>query len=96
MPEKDDKDRTTHGRIDEPCTNEGGHNIVEADAPECLFGLDRVEFYVDDELKTTDYNEPYSWNWDEQELFLLYTIKVIAYDTAGNSAIDEIGVWKFL
>ncbi len=69
---------------------------VEADAPDCLFGINRVEFYVDDELKITDYNEPYSWDWDEQELFLLYTIKVITYDNAGNSAIDEIGVWKFL
>jgi len=69
---------------------------VEADAPDCLFGINRVEFYVDDELKVIDYTEPYSWKWDEQELFLLYTITVIIYDNAGNSAADEIGVWKFL
>jgi len=69
---------------------------VEADAPDCLFGMDRVEFYVDDVLQTTDYTEPYSWTWDELELLFFYTIKVVAYDNAGNSAVDDIGVWKFL
>lgn len=69
---------------------------IEANAPDCLFGIDRVEIYIDDELMATDYTEPYSWCWDEKELFLLYIIKVVAYDTDGNSAFDDIGVWKFL
>jgi hypothetical protein len=69
---------------------------VEADAPRCLYGINRVEFFKDDELQATDYTEPYSWDWDDTELFLLYTITVVAYDNNGNSASDEIAVWKFL
>lgn len=67
---------------------------VEVDVPDCLYGIDEVEFYVNDELKSTESTEPYSWTWDEQEVFYLYTVKVIAYDNEGNSAEDDINVWK--
>jgi len=58
-------------------------------------GVDRVEFYIDNELKHNDTTAPYNWTWDKRAFFR-YTIKVIAYDAAGNSASDEITVWKFL
>jgi len=67
---------------------------IEADTPNCLHGIDRVEFYIDDDLKSTDSTEPYSWLWDEQQLFFLYTIKVVTYDCIGNSDYDDIRVWK--
>ena len=67
---------------------------IEVDAPDCLYGIDKIEFYVNDELKATDSTEPYSWTWDEQEILFLYKVKVIAYDNEGNSAEDDINVWK--
>jgi hypothetical protein len=67
---------------------------IEAETPNCLYEIDRVEFYIDDEHMSTDFTEPYSWLWDERQMFFLYTIKVVAYDSIGNSGYDDIQVWK--
>jgi PKD repeat protein len=58
-------------------------------------GISHVEFYVNDELKDTISVDPYTWIWDEFA-FGRRTIKAVAFDNAGNSAYDEIKVWKFL
>jgi len=58
-------------------------------------GIEKIEFYVDDHLIHTDYNDPYSCTtWDGRGFFKRHTIKAIAYDTIGNSANREIKVWK--
>ena len=57
-------------------------------------GIAKVEFYVDDQYKANDTSTPYSWTWSEKGLFV-YTLKVIAYDNAGNRASKDITVWKF-
>jgi len=57
--------------------------------------IEKIEFYVDDELKETVYSEPYNWTWSERKVGK-HTIKVIAYDLQGNSASKEIEVRKFL
>jgi hypothetical protein len=54
---------------------------------------DKVEFYVDGELKATITSKPYRWKWREKTSGT-YTIKVIAYDSFGNTATDEITVQK--
>ena len=57
---------------------------------------EKVEFYVDDDIKATITSEPYIWMWVEKTPFRFrHTIKVIAYDNEGNSVSDEITVWKF-
>lgn len=56
---------------------------------------EKVEFYIDGELKSTVYSEPYLWTWNEIK-FGTYTIKAIAYDDEGNTATKEIEVYKFL
>jgi hypothetical protein len=58
------------------------------------FGMDKVEFYVDDSLGRTDEGEPYEWLWDES-IVGLHAIKVRAYDIPGNIASDEIEVIIF-
>jgi len=69
---------------------------IEVNATDDLLGVDKVEIYIDNKLKTTDTSEPYSWTWDERTPFRFrHMIKVIAYDVAGNNASDEITVWKF-
>ncbi|MCD6467742.1 MAG: right-handed parallel beta-helix repeat-containing protein [Thermoplasmata archaeon] len=57
-------------------------------------GVNQVEFYIDKNLKATDAVKPYTWIWDEKILGR-HTIKVVAYDNAGNHAEDEATVWKF-
>jgi len=68
---------------------------VEVDAEDNV-DVDRVELYIDNELKATLTNESYSWRWDEKTpLRFRHEIKAVAYDTVGNNASDEVIVWKF-
>ncbi|HEC75927.1 MAG TPA: hypothetical protein ENI33_01550 [Thermoplasmatales archaeon] len=72
-----------------------GEIDIEADATSAS-GIERVEFYIDNEIKAVDNSYPYNYTWDEKILFRhKHVIKVIAYDYAGNKAEDEIRVWKF-
>lgn len=58
--------------------------------------IEKVEFYIDEELKAADHNLPYSWIWDEKYFFKFkHKIKVIAYDEKGATS-DEVIVWKVL
>ncbi|MCD6573526.1 MAG: hypothetical protein J7K95_05485, partial [Thermoplasmata archaeon] len=59
-----------------------------------LYGISHVEFYIDGVKKCNVSNEPYEYIWDERAFFR-HTIKVIAYDKAGNKAKDEMEVMKF-
>ena len=54
--------------------------------------INKVEFYVDDELKFIDDASPYQWLWNERA-FGEYEIKVIAHDKYSDEATDEINVW---
>ncbi|MEA2053672.1 MAG: NosD domain-containing protein [Candidatus Thermoplasmatota archaeon] len=67
---------------------------IVVDASDETSGMTRVEFYVDDELEETIVEEPYQWLWDEV-IFGRHTIKIIAYDKAGNEATDEQEIWIF-
>ncbi len=68
---------------------------VEVDASDSS-EVNRVEFYVDDKLKSNDTSVPYSWSWKYGVFFKhVHTIKAVAYDDVGNSASDEIKVRRF-
>ncbi len=73
-----------------------GPAIVLANATDNQSGIQRVEFFVDEELFSTVYSPPYEWMWTERGLFFPYTLKVIAYDYAGNQNFDAMKVWKIL
>ena len=71
-----------------------GKNDVDADVTQGAYAIDRVEFYIDDDLKFTDYNEPYKWVWNEQTPFFYYTIKAVVYDIHGFQTSDVIKIYK--
>ena len=72
----------------------GAFNI-EVTAFDNESGIDHVDFYINDELRSTDSFSPYSMNnWQEKKLFGHYTIKVIAYDEFGYQSSEEIDVIK--
>ena len=71
---------------------------VTVEAIDYFSGINRVEFYIDNELKTVDNSSPFIYAWTMDKITFLrhrHTIKVIAFDNAGNSANDEIKVRKF-
>ncbi len=54
---------------------------------------EKVEFYIDGDLKSTDTEAPYKWMWKSIQLFKRkHTIKVIAYDEFGYQVSDEIDI----
>jgi len=58
-------------------------------------GIQKVEFYINGKLKGNDTTAPYNWTWDQKTFFIgIRTIRVKAYDTAGNTNSDERSVWK--
>ena len=71
-----------------------GKITIEINATDNLSGMNRVELYIDD-LQTANISDPpYLWLWNERTFFR-HKIKVIAYDNAGNRAIEEIQASKF-
>ena len=56
--------------------------------------VEKVEFYIDEQLKHTDYEEPYIWAWEKRSFFK-HTITTIAYYDTEESVSDDVTVWKF-
>lgn len=71
------------GEIDVMAEMEGNEGNVE-----------KMEFYVDKELRYIDYGEPYIWEWKELS-FSFHDLKVVAYFN-GNSVSSEIKILKLL
>jgi len=71
-----------------------GRINIEVTAYDNESGLEKVEFYIDDELRWEDPDKPYNWTWTDNVVFFPYTITVIAYDYYGNQNSEEIKVWK--
>jgi len=66
---------------------------IKVDASDEDTDIEKVEFYVDNQLRSVDMFYPYKLvNWKEPGLFGRYTIRAVAYDQAGNVNIDEIEV----
>jgi hypothetical protein len=77
-----------------------GPIIIEATGTDFFFEpgqwqVQKVEFYIDNDLKATVNAEPYSWDWTART-FGKHTIKVVAYGFHNDTASKEIEVTKFL
>ncbi|MCD6481127.1 MAG: hypothetical protein J7L31_02500 [Thermoplasmata archaeon] len=79
--------------IPSPFTVIIGGVTIEADADDNI-GISNVSFYVDGEFKNSSYISPFTWFWDES-IIGRHEIKIVAYDAAGNTAMDEQKVWIF-
>jgi hypothetical protein len=71
-----------------------GKITIEASAISNNYEIEKVDFYIDNKLRSTDMTAPYSWTWNNIA-FLKHTVKVIAYDTAGHNSTREFTMWKF-
>ena len=57
-------------------------------------GIDRIEFYVNDEIKYVDNEFPFEWNWKDQS-FGRYNITIKAIDNSGDIVENYMGIWRF-
>ncbi len=70
-----------------------GNITLEAD---CSAGPEKVEFYIDGQLKKTDYSYPYTCIWDDKSLFLhKHIIKVKAYYQDETVKVKRTMMTKF-
>lgn len=72
---------------------------IEVDATDDKSGIERVEFFIDGESKANIVTLPYTYTWKRDKIRIFghrHTVKVVAFDNAGNNASEEIEVWKFL
>lgn len=54
--------------------------------------VDRVEFYVDDVLKSSDNQAPYEWEWDGFAMGT-HTVKVTGYSKDGETDSEEMEIF---
>lgn len=86
--------------ITEPANNAsvtGKKMKISATAADNI-GVTKVEIYIDNALKATIYSPPYEFWYNLQQRGGFaggpHTIKAIAYDAAGNSALHQVTVFK--
>ncbi len=71
-----------------------GGITVNISATDDETGIEKIEIFIDDQLKNTTKEKQHTWLWDES-VFGKHTIKAVVYDNAGNMANDEQAVWIF-
>lgn len=74
-----------------------GRITIEVNATQWPLGIDRVEFFIDHDLKATNTEPPYSWTWKglpkSEDLEIYVTAK--AFDKDGQSSWDWMYIYKF-
>ena len=66
-----------------------GQITVAADATDQGSGIDRVEFYLENDLESNTSEVPYEWLWDRAATGF-FDIYVVAYDKVGHEVMDEV------
>lgn len=73
-----------------------GTTDIKVSTSDTESNIEKVEFYINDDLREEDSQYPYSFsNWKESKFFGRYTIKVIAYDEAENQGVASLDVIRF-
>lgn len=74
-----------------------GRITVQADASHPLLEIDRIEFYVDSVLQSTDRTPPYTWTWNTRYFRIrTHTLGIKAYTTNGTEAVFGTSIYKLL
>jgi len=72
-----------------------GSHTIEVDASDESSGVNRVEFYIDEELKSVTLIEPFNYRWNEFGRGK-FNIEIIAFDNGGNHKKEKITLMKIV
>ncbi|MBT6469961.1 MAG: hypothetical protein HOK52_01750 [Candidatus Marinimicrobia bacterium] len=90
--EEEEKVYTPTGRIILQSTYVGKETLIVVDAQDEM-GIDKVEFFIDDDLRLTDNAEPYEYLWKSiKDLEGKHKIRATTYNLQGNSISDSVEV----
>jgi Zn-dependent M28 family amino/carboxypeptidase len=67
---------------------------IYAEVKQGLYAIDRVEFYYGNKLLFTDTEKPYEYMLNKRSIGL-HKIKVVVYDSKGNTATDQMKILFF-
>jgi len=86
-------DNNPNINITNPLNNSYPTGLVEFNVSAADLNLSNIEFYINNNLVFNDTEINYTYNWDTSAYSDdIYTLKTIAYDTAGNYNFSEINV----
>jgi len=71
-----------------------GETNIYAEVKPGAYPIDRVEFHYDNKVLFTDEEKPYEYILNKRSI-RFHKIKIIAYDTMGNNASDEVKMLYF-
>jgi hypothetical protein len=71
-----------------------GKITINASIQNQNYGIEKVEFYVDNVLQQTVTTASYEWTWTHWAFFK-HVVKVIAYDTGGHNTTRQVTLWRF-
>ncbi len=77
-----------------PLTIIFGDITVETQVNGISGDVEKVEFYIDQELMFIDTEKPYNWTWQGKPTFR-HKLKIVAYYSGRSSLSNELVVWKF-
>ena len=73
-----------------------GNIKIKVNAANYMYGIDHVEFLVDNIKRGNDTTPPYSWRWRfSSPIQHRHIIKVIAFAKTGEKVSDNVLVWRF-
>ena len=79
--------------VDLPVTLVVGDKTVRASASDATSGVERVEFFLDGALRSTDTEAPYEWLWNAgNDAAGGHALEVVGWDVAGNNLGDALHV----
>ena len=67
-----------------------GNTVIKVNSSELV---NKVEFFIDDELMLSDTEVPFEFQWSEKS-FSKHSIQVVAYDNSDRTAEDSMVMWK--
>lgn len=65
---------------------------VQVDARDASGGIDKIRFYLDDQMMKEDVDPPFTWQLTVPAEAGDYVLKATAFDNVGNSASDSITI----
>jgi len=66
-----------------------GQITISVEADDEHSGIEKVEYYLENDLEATVTEVPYNWLWDRAATGF-FDLEIRAYDTVGHVAVDEI------
>ena len=71
-----------------------GPTEIDTQVTDSGCGIERIQFYIDGELRHTSYDDTLEWWWNKRTIGV-HTIEIVAQDILGHTSSIQLNVWVF-